>query len=203
MTDLIRCAWAANEPARTYHDTEWGVPVHDDVRLFELLTLEGAQAGLSWDTILRKREGYRHVFRGFDPAVVARFDEAAIEAAIGDPRIVRHRAKIRSAVNNAGAFLDVANAYGSFDAYLWAFVDGEPRVSRYAMDAELPPTTALSDDVSRDLRERGFTFVGSTIVQAFLQACGVRDDHRATCFRAGAAKNSETATLRDEHFGSR
>ena len=182
--ELERCPWAENEPARTYHDTEWGVPVHDERRLFELLTLEGAQAGLSWDTILRKREGYRRIFRGFDPALVARFGEDDIAAAVADPAIVRHRGKIRSTVGNAARFLDVQREFGSFDAYLWAYVDGRPVISRRTLDEEAPTTTALSDRISRDFRARGFTFVGSTIVQSFLQACGVLDDHRANCFRA-------------------
>lgn len=185
--ERVRCPWAANEPARTYHDTEWGVPVHDDVRLFELLTLEGAQAGLSWDTILRKRDGYRRIFRGFDPAVVARFGEDAIAAAVADPAIVRHRGKIRSTVTNAAKFLEVQREFGSFAAFLWAYVEGRPQIARYAADESPPATSDLSDRISRDLRARGFTFVGSTIVQSFLQACGVRDDHRATCFRAKSA----------------
>jgi DNA-3-methyladenine glycosylase I len=185
MTDLVRCSWATDEPERSYHDTEWGVPVHDDQRLFELLTLEGAQAGLSWNTILKKRHGYQRVFCGFDPTVVARFDEAAIAAAVLDPGIVRHRGKIRSTVANAGAFLEVQNVHGSFAKFLWAYVDGVPRVHRAPMHASVPTTTDLSDRVSRDLKARGFSFVGSTIVQSFLQACGVLDDHRAECFRAG------------------
>jgi DNA-3-methyladenine glycosylase I len=181
---LARCPWAAKEPELTYHDTEWGVPVHDDRRLFELLTLEGAQAGLSWETILRKRDGYRRVFHNFDPATVARMDNDAVDAAVADPGIVRHRGKIASTVSNASVFLEVQREYGSFDAYLWAFVDGRPRVSRYRPGDDVPATTDLSDSVSKDLRKRGFRFVGSTIVQSFLQACGVRDDHRADCFRA-------------------
>jgi DNA-3-methyladenine glycosylase I len=190
MMEPERCPWARNEPARAYHDTEWGVPLHDDVRLFELLTLEGAQAGLSWDTILRKREGYRRVFRGFEPATVARFSEADIAAAVLDPGIVRHRGKIRSTVTNAAAVLDVQKAFGSLDAFLWAYVDRRPIVSRYPPDQPLPATTELSDRLSRDLRGRGFSFVGSTIVQSFLQACGICDDHRATCFRAHAPATS-------------
>jgi DNA-3-methyladenine glycosylase I len=185
-----RCAWATEEPERPYHDQEWGVPVHDDARLFELLTLEGAQAGLSWNTILRKREGYRRVFRDFDPALVVRLDEEAIAAALADPGIVRHRGKIRSTVANAAAFIAVQQTHGSFDAYLWAFVDGRPQVSRYALDDDPPTTTELSDRISRDLKERGFTFVGSTIVQSFLQACGVRDDHRRECFRAAPRRSA-------------
>jgi DNA-3-methyladenine glycosylase I len=185
---LVRCPWARKEPELTYHDTEWGVPVHDDRLLFELLTLEGAQAGLSWETILRKRAGYRRIFHGFDPAIVAQMDAAAIDAAVADPGIVRHRGKIVSTVSNAAVFLDVQREYGSFDSYLWAFVDGRPRVHRYGAHEEVPATTDLSDAVSRDLRKRGFRFVGSTIVQAFLQAAGVLDDHRADCFRAAAAR---------------
>jgi DNA-3-methyladenine glycosylase I len=183
---VVRCPWAAKEPERTYHDEEWGVPVHDDRRLFELLTLEGAQAGLSWETILRKRDGYRRVFCDFDPVVVARFGADAIEAAVNDPGIVRHRGKITSTVSNASAFLAVMREYGSFDAYLWAFVDGRPRTSPGRDVEDVPATTALSDAVSRDLRKRGFRFVGSTTIQAFLQACGVLNDHRPTCFRATA-----------------
>jgi DNA-3-methyladenine glycosylase I len=193
----VRCAWATEEPARTYHDEEWGVPVHDDARLFELLTLEGAQAGLSWNTILRKRAGYRRVFHDFDPALVARLDEEAIAAAVADPGIVRHRGKIRSTVANAAAFIAVQQTYGSFDAYLWAFVDGRPRISRYALDDDPPTTTELSDQISRDLKRRGFTFVGSTIVQSFLQACGVLDDHRTECFRAAPAPGRKRARQRE------
>ena len=183
----MRCPWAIKEPELSYHDTEWGVPVHDDRMLFELLSLEGAQAGLSWNTILRKREGYRRVFRGFDPKAVAGLDAAAIDAAVVDSGIVRHRGKIVATVANASAFLQVQREYGSFDTYLWAFVGGRPCISRYAMRDEVPTTTDLSDAVSADLRKRGFRFVGSTIVQSFLQAAGVRDDHRLTCFRAVAA----------------
>ncbi len=195
--DLVRCPWADKEPERTYHDEEWGVPVHDDRRLFELLTLEGAQAGLSWRTILLKRAGYRRVFLDFDPAAVAKFDESAIEAACIDPGIVRHRGKIRSTVSNAAAFLAIQREYGSFDAYVWAFVDGRPRISRAADGEDVPTTTDLSDKISGDLRKRGFAFVGSTIVQSFLQACGVLDDHRATCFRA-VARDSQLGTRRQK-----
>ena len=186
--DIVRCPWAEREPERTYHDCEWGVPVHDDRLLFELLTLEGAQAGLSWRTILLKRAGYRRVFHRFEPAIVAALDDASIEAACKDPAIVRHRGKILSTVGNAAAFLAVAHEYGSFAAYLWAFVGDRPQTTRYADDDDVPTTSDLSDTVSSDLRKRGFRFVGSTIVQSFLQACGVRDDHRATCFRATGAR---------------
>ncbi len=180
----VRCPWATREPSITYHDTEWGVPVHDDRALFELLTLEGAQAGLSWETILNKRAGYRRAFKGFDPAAVARFGPARIDALVVDPSIVRHRGKIAATVSNAAAFVRVQREYGSFDAYLWRFVDGAPVVTRRAPDQELPARTELSDRVSADLKARGFRFVGSTIVYAFLQATGVVDDHRTTCFRA-------------------
>ncbi|MBD5634064.1 MAG: DNA-3-methyladenine glycosylase I [Candidatus Eremiobacteraeota bacterium] len=185
-TDLPRCPWARREPEIGYHDTEWGVPHHDEHALFELLTLEGAQAGLSWETILRKREGYREAFAGFDPAVVARFDAERIAELVANPRIVRNRGKIASTINNATAFLEVARAFGSFDAYLWAFVDGTPVVTRRSESEELPARTELSDRVSADLRKRGFTFVGSTIAYAYLQATGVVDDHRSNCFRANA-----------------
>jgi DNA-3-methyladenine glycosylase I len=181
---VVRCPWATREPAIAYHDAEWGVPQHDDRMLFELLTLEGAQAGLSWDTILNKRAGYRAAFANFDPAVVARFDAARIEELVVNPQIVRHRGKIAATVANAAAFLRVQAEFGSFDAYLWKFVDGVPVVTRRPPTEELPGRTDLSDAISADLRKRGFTFVGSTIVYAFLQATGVVDDHRATCFRA-------------------
>jgi DNA-3-methyladenine glycosylase I len=187
MKSVIRCSWAAREPALSYHDTEWGVAQHDERLLFELLTLEGAQAGLSWDTILRKRDGYRAAFAGFDPAAVAGFDAGRIAALQANAQIVRHRAKIASTISNAAAFLRVAAEFGSFDAYLWGFVGGQPVVTRRAEHEPLPASTALSDTISADLRARGFTFVGPTIVYAFLQATGVVDDHRADCFRAAAS----------------
>jgi DNA-3-methyladenine glycosylase I len=187
---LVRCPWATREPAITYHDTEWGVPQHDDRMLFELLTLEGAQAGLSWDTILNKRAGYRALFANFDPAVVARFDAQRIEQLVADPRIVRHRGKIAATIGNAAAFVRVQAEFGSFDAYLWKFAGGAPVVTRRPPAQELPGRTELSDSVSADLKKRGFTFVGSTIVYAFLQATGVVDDHRTTCFRARKSKLS-------------
>jgi DNA-3-methyladenine glycosylase I len=185
---LVRCPWATQEPAITYHDGEWGVPQHDDRMLFELLTLEGAQAGLSWDTILKKRAGYRLAFEHFDPVVVARFDAARVEELVANPQIVRHRGKIAATIANAAAFLRVQAEFGSFDRYLWAFVDGLPVVTRRLPAQDLPGSTALSDTISADLRKRGFTFVGSTIVYAFLQATGVVDDHRANCFRARNGK---------------
>jgi len=185
-TSTIRCPWARREPEIAYHDAEWGVPHHDDRALFELLTLEGAQAGLSWETILKKRDGYRAAFAQFDPRAVAAFDAQRIEELAGDPSIVRHRGKIAATVKNAAAFLEVQREFGSFDAYLWAHVDGRPIVTRRGPADELPARTELSDRLSADLRKRGFTFVGSTIVYAYLQATGVVDDHRADCFRANA-----------------
>ncbi len=179
-----RCAWAVREPSLSYHDTEWGVPQHDDRMLFELLTLEGAQAGLSWETILRKRAGYRAVFAGFDPAVVAAFGAREIEALVGDAGIVRHRGKIEATVGNARAFCEVQARHGSFAGYIWGFVDGVPVVTRRAAGEPLPASTALSDRVSADLRRLGFRFVGSTIVYSFLQAAGLVDDHYAYCFRS-------------------
>ncbi len=170
------------------------MPVHDDRALFELLTLEGAQAGLSWVTILRKREGYRRVFRNFDPRAVAALDADAVEAAVSDPGIVRHRGKILSTLKNASALLEVARTHGSFAAYLWAFVAGRPRDGRYGTKTPLPATTPLSDAVSADLRARGFTFTGSTIVQSFLQACGILNDHRSTCFRRAEIIAARRAT---------
>ncbi len=185
MTGLTRCDWAANGDAleQAYHDEEWGVPVRDDRVLFEFLTLEGAQAGLSWRTILHKRENYRRCFAGFDPEAVARFtpdDEARL---LGDAGIVRNRLKISSTVTNACAFLEVQAEFGSFASYLWAFVDDEPIVNRWSKMADVPASTPLSDQLSKDLKRRGFRFVGTTIVYAYLQAVGVVDDHLSSCFR--------------------
>lgn len=181
---IVRCPWARMEPEIGYHDREWGVPERDDARLFELLTLEGAQAGLSWRTVLLKRDGYRALFAGFDPTIVATFDDVRIDELAGDPRIVRHRGKIAATVRNAAAYLALQRAHGSFAAYLWAFVDDTPIVTRREAGDDPPATTPLAERISRDLRGRGFTFVGPTIVYAFLQASGVVDDHRASCFRA-------------------
>lgn len=183
-----RCGWArdADPESQRYHDEEWGRAVHDERRLFEMLTLEGAQAGLSWSTILRKRAGYRRAFARFDPRKVARFDARRRAALMRDPGIVRNRLKIDSAVTNARAFLAVQREFGSFDRYLWAFVGGEPLVTR-RRGKRLPARTALSDRVSRDLARRGFRFVGTTIVYAYLQAVGVVDDHARDCFRGGRA----------------
>ena len=182
---MNRCAWAGSDPAmQAYHDDEWGRPVHDDRRLFEFITLEGAQAGLSWSTILRKREAYRKAFAGFDPRKVARFDRARVERLMQDAGIVRNRLKIESTVSNARATLEVQKEFGSLDAYLWRFVDGNPlRKARRSL-RDLPALTAESDAMSKDLRQRGFRFVGSTICYAFMQACGLVDDHLRGCFRA-------------------
>jgi len=191
MTDRIRrCAWAAglDRDYVRYHDEEWGRPVHEDRLLFEMLILEGAQAGLSWATILRKRQHYRQVFAGFDPAKVAAFDRTRRMELLRDPGIVRNRLKIESAVSNARAFLDVQREFGSFDRYLWGFVEGRPIVNRRGAGQAAPARTALSDRISKDLKKRGFRFVGSTIIYAFLQAVGVVDDHSRNCFRAARTR---------------
>jgi DNA-3-methyladenine glycosylase I len=166
-----------------YHDEEWGTPSHDDRHLFEMLTLEGAQAGLSWSTILRKREGYRRAFAGFDPNVVARFTATDVEGLLADPGIVRNRLKVESTVNNAARVLEVQEAEGSLDAYLWGFVDGAPIVNRWRSLSELPAETELSKAISKDLKRRGFRFVGPTVMYAFMQAVGLVDDHTTDCFR--------------------
>jgi len=178
------CTWANGSPEYlAYHDTEWGVPVHDDRRLFEFLVLEGAQAGLSWITILRKRPAYRKAFDRFDPRKVAAYDRRKVAALLADPGIVRNRLKIDSAVSNARAFLAVQKEFGSFDAYVWAFVGGAPKQNRRASMRAIPPRTAESDALSKDLKRRGFRFVGSTICYAFMQACGLVNDHVTGCFR--------------------
>jgi DNA-3-methyladenine glycosylase I len=166
-----------------YHDDEWGVPTHDDAALFELLTLEGAQAGLSWRTILNKRVGYRAAFGEFDPATVARYTARDVDRLLGDAGIVRHRGKIESTVDNAQRVLEVQDEHGSFDAYVWSFVDGAPIVGTWQRLAELPSSTPASTALSRDLKRRGFRFVGPTTVSAFMQAAGLVDDHVVTCFR--------------------
>jgi len=180
---LKRCAWATTPLGIAYHDAEWGVPVHDDAKLFEFLLLEGAQAGLSWETILRKRDSYRRAFAGFDPAKVARFSAARLRQLMHDDGIVRNRLKIKSAVTNARAFLAVQQEFGSFDAYVWRFVGGKPLVNRRRRTGDVPARTAESDALSKDLLKRGFKFVGSTICYAFMQAVGLVDDHLDNCFR--------------------
>lgn len=183
-TIKTRCAWAGNDPLyQAYHDREWGVPVHDDRLLFEFLTLEGAQAGLSWITILRKREAYRAAFAGFDPVVVAGFDEARQAELLTNAGIVRNRLKIASTISNARAFLAVQAEFGSFDTYLWRFVDGTPRCNTWDSFTQVPASTPLSDAISRDLKKRGFRFVGTTICYAFMQAIGMINDHTSDCFR--------------------
>lgn len=180
---MERCAWARNDLAIRYHDTEWGVPLHDDRGLFEFLILEGAQAGLSWDTILRKRENYRKAFDGFDPLRVARFSERKSERLLADEGIIRNRLKIASSISNARAFLDVQKEFGSFDAYVWGFVEGKPIDGKRKVLGDVPAKTEVSDALSKDLRKRGFKFVGSTIMYAFMQATGMVNDHLASCFR--------------------
>ncbi len=166
-----------------YHDTEWGVPLHDDRSFFEFLILEGAQAGLSWSTILRKREAYRNAFDGFDPVKVAGYGKSKVRSLLADGGIVRNRLKIASAVSNAAAFLEISAGFGSFDAYIWRFVGGEPVVNRRRTIKQVPPLSPLSDELSRDLKQRGFRFVGSTICYAFMQATGLVNDHLTACFR--------------------
>jgi DNA-3-methyladenine glycosylase I len=185
MSSVTRCEWATggSELMLAHHDEEWGIPSHDDVHLFEMLSLEGAQAGLSWSTILNKREGYRHAFAGFDPAAVARFGPDDVERLLADPGIVRNRLKVESTVDNADRVLAVQEELGSFDAYLWAFVDGEPIVNQWRTMSELPAETDLSKAISKDLKRRGFRFIGPTIVYAFMQSVGMVDDHTVDCFR--------------------
>jgi DNA-3-methyladenine glycosylase I len=183
MDTRIRCGWARTPLSIAYHDIEWGAPVHDDRVLFEFLTLEGAQAGLSWETILKKREAYREAFAGFDPALVARYSPTRIERLLQDPGIVRNRQKVESTVGNAKAFLAVQKEFGTFDAYLWRFVGGVPRVNSRSTLGDIPARTAESDALSRDLVRRHFRFVGSTICYAFMQAIGLVNDHIVDCFR--------------------
>ncbi len=182
-TDMERCGWAQAEVMIAYHDTEWGVPLHDDRALFEFLVLEGAQAGLSWLTILQRRENYRKAFAGFDPERVARFNRRKIESLLKNPGIIRNRMKIEAAVQNARAFLKVQDEFGSFDRYVWQFVDGAPRQNRFHSLSEIPARTPESEAMSRDLVKRGFRFVGPTICYAHMQATGMVNDHIASCFR--------------------
>ena len=181
--DFVRCGWARNELSIKYHDREWGVPVHNDRKLFEFLILEGAQAGLSWDTILRKRENYRRAFDNFDPEAVARYGQRKQNALLQDPGIVRNRLKIASAVLNARAMLAVVEERGSFDSYLWQFVEGHPRLNSWRSLSQVPASTPQSDAMSKDLQKRGFKFVGTTICYAFMQAVGMVNDHLVSCFR--------------------
>lgn len=183
MTDLIRCEWAGSDPLYVdYHDTEWGVPVYDDRRLFEMLCLEGAQAGLAWITILRKRQNYRAAFDQFDPTIVAGYGDDKIATLLADPGIVRNRLKVNAFVRNARAFLAVQAEFGSFAAYIWRFVGGAPIVNQWRSLREIPAQTPEAAAMSKDLKRRGFTFVGPTICYAFMQACGLVNDHVIDCF---------------------
>jgi DNA-3-methyladenine glycosylase I len=190
MPQITRCPWATTDLMTAYHDKEWGVPLHDDRRLFEFLLLEGAQAGLSWRTILGRRKAYRRAFHQFNPVRVAALGAKDVERLMKDQGIIRNRLKIESAVRNAKAFLQVQREFGTFDAYIWQFVGGKPRVNRWKAASEVPARTAESDAMSKDLKHRGFNFVGSTICYAFMQAVGMVDDHLVTCFRYGGGQRS-------------
>ncbi|NOV03005.1 DNA-3-methyladenine glycosylase I [Paenibacillus planticolens] len=180
----VRCAWVNEDPLYVhYHDHEWGVPVHDDLQLFEMLNLEGAQAGLSWYTILKKREGYREAFDGFDPHIIIQYDDKKLAELLLHPGIVRNRLKIASVVQNAKAFLNVQQEFGSFDNYIWGFVGGQPIKNHWTDMSQVPATSEISDAMSKDLKKRGFKFVGSTICYAYMQAVGMVNDHNQQCFR--------------------
>jgi DNA-3-methyladenine glycosylase I len=187
MTDpspnITRCRWASTELNIPYHDEEWGVPVHDDNTWFEFLILEGAQAGLSWDTVLKKRARYREVFANFDPQKIARYDAKKVKSLLADPGIIRNRLKIAATIANARAFLKIQKEFGSFDAYIWRFVDGKPIQNTWKAHQKLPASSAISDVISKDLKKRGFSFVGSTIIYALMQATGLVNDHLVECFR--------------------
>lgn len=185
MDTRKRCEWCENsfDEYVKYHDEEWGVPVHDDQKHYEFLVLEGAQAGLSWSTIIKKREGYRKAFANFDYKKVAKYDEAKIEQLLQDPGIIRNRLKVRSAVTNAQRFLEVQKEFGSFDTYIWQFVNGKPIVNKWKSIGQVPASTKESDALSKDLKKRGFKFVGTTIMYAHMQACGLVNDHTVDCFR--------------------
>jgi DNA-3-methyladenine glycosylase I len=180
---FVRCHWAQKEVNIPYHDEEWGVPVHDEHTWFEFLILEGAQAGLSWDTVLQKRARYRAVFDGFDPEIVARYDKKKVRELLGDAGIIRNRLKIAAAIGNARAFLKVQQEFGSFDKYVWRFVDGRPKQNRWKTHKGVPAKTVESDALSKDLKKRGFRFVGSTICYALMQATGMVNDHLVNCYR--------------------
>ena len=186
MASLTRCAWATTPLGIAYHDAEWGAPLHDDRRLFEFLVLEGAQAGLSWELILRKRDAYREAFDGFDPVEVAAYDDAKVAELLANPGIVRNRLKVAAAIGNARAFLDAQQEFGSFDAYIWGFVGGSPVRNAWQSLADIPASTPQSEAMSKELRRRGFRFVGPTICYAFMQATGMVNDHTTDCFRYGA-----------------
>jgi DNA-3-methyladenine glycosylase I len=184
MTDLNRCSWCGDDPLyQQYHDNEWGVPCRDDKKLFEFVLLEGAQAGLSWITILRKREAYRSAFADFDVQKVAAFDERDVERLMSDAGIVRNRLKINSAISNARLFIDIQKEFGSFSDYFWGYVDNQPIVNRWATQGDIPATTELSDLIAKDMKKRGFKFFGTTICYAHMQAMGLVNDHSLDCFR--------------------
>src|SRR5258706_1774733 len=184
MPDRIRCGWSLNHPLMIeYHDTEWGVPLHDDRKLYEFLVLDAAQAGLSWQTVLLKRENYRRAFDNFDATKIARYTDKRVARLLANPGIIRNRLKIKSAIINARQFLKVQEEFGSFDRYIWQFVGGQPRLNHFRTSAEIPARTEQSDAMSKDLRQRGFTFVGSTICYAFMQAAGMVNDHLVECHR--------------------
>ncbi|KAF6243270.1 DNA-3-methyladenine glycosylase I [Nitrosopumilus sp. b1] len=180
---MKRCKWAESEPNVTYHDTEWGIPVHDDRKLFEMLILEGAQAGLSWVTILKRRETYRAAFYNFDASKLSKFTQRDVNRLLKDEGIIRNKLKVSSAINNAKRFLEVQSEFGSFDKYIWEFVDYTPIKNKFKNASEIPASTTLSDRISQDLKKRGFNFVGSTICYAFMQAVGIVNDHTVDCFR--------------------
>ncbi len=180
---VTRCSWSEHDELRTYHDEEWGVPVHDDTRLFELLTLEGAQSGLSWLIVLRRRDGYRAAFSGFDPRTVARYTSRDVDRLVEDPGIIRHRGKIESVVSNAAAVLELQEHGGSLDDLLWSFVDGRPQLREWPADSQLPASTPTAAAMSKELKKRGFRFVGPTTCYALMQAAGLVNDHHPTCFR--------------------
>jgi DNA-3-methyladenine glycosylase I len=182
-TNVIRCHWAKNALNTPYHDEEWGVPLHDDQKLFELLILEGAQAGLSWDTVLQKRARYREVFDGFDAEIIARYDKKKVRQLLADPGIIRNRLKIDSTISNARSFLKIQEEFGTFDAYIWRFVGSRPKQNAWKTHKQVPARTAESDAMSKDLKKRGFRFVGTTICYAFMQATGMVNDHVFSCFR--------------------
>ena len=194
MSPNNRCPWPGDVPQMIeYHDREWGTPLHDDQKHFEFLVLDAAQAGLSWRTVLLKRENYREAFDRFDPARVARYSQARIEKLLKNPGIIRNRLKIRSAVTNARRFLEIQEEFGSFDQFIWRFVDGRPRMNEFRASSEVPARTAESDAMSKELKARGFTFVGSTICYAYMQAAGMVNDHLVSCFRYGQLKRIRSA----------
>ena len=192
QNELIRCEWAGTEPLYVaYHDNEWGTPVHDERELFEMLILEGAQAGLSWSTILNKRENYRQVFDDFNPSIVVGYDDAKVSALLADPGIVRNRLKVESAIRNAKAFLEVQEEYGSVNTFIWGFVKGEPIINSWKVMSEIPAKTPESEAMNKELKQRGFNFVGPTICYAFMQSIGMVNDHVVDCFRYAELKGTE------------